>query len=44
MKLLGKPFNMKDDRERFTKEELNYEFKLYHPDIKDQNLIKEILR
>ncbi|CAD8070825.1 unnamed protein product [Paramecium primaurelia] len=44
MKLLGKPFYMKDDRQRFTKDELHYQFKLFHPDIKDENLIKEILR
>ncbi|CAD8086683.1 unnamed protein product [Paramecium sonneborni] len=44
MKLLGKPFYMKDDRQRFQKEELHYKFELFHPDIKDQNLIKEILK
>ncbi|CAD8166962.1 unnamed protein product [Paramecium octaurelia] len=44
MKSLGKPFQMKDDKQRFTKDQLHYQFKLYHPDIKDNTLIKEILR
>ncbi|CAD8068975.1 unnamed protein product [Paramecium primaurelia] len=44
MQLLGKPFQMKDDRQRFTKDQLQYQFKLFHPDIKDDTLIKEILR
>ncbi|CAK76923.1 unnamed protein product (macronuclear) [Paramecium tetraurelia] len=44
MRLLGKPFQMKDDKQRFTKDQLNYQFKLFHPDIKDNTLIKEILK
>lgn len=41
--MFGKPFHMKDDTERFKKDDLHYKFELYHPDIKNKELISDIL-
>ncbi|CAD8117605.1 unnamed protein product [Paramecium sonneborni] len=41
MKTFQKPFQMKDKTERIT--DVKYQFKIYHPEVKDDQQIKQIL-
>ena len=35
LKPFRKAFNMKESKERYGKEEMKYEFRLFHPEVKD---------
>lgn len=35
LKMFRKPFFMKEEQERYKKDDIKYQFKLYHPDVKD---------
>ena len=43
LKPFRKAFNMKESKERYGKEEMKYEFRLFHPEVKDQEELRRIL-